>query len=69
MGSTRGAGAGGEGDLQSPVRVSDRETTPRQDKIAVGRLCSSGRHIPGGQRLAGFGQGSRSVEDIGQGGA
>ena len=35
---------------------------------AVGRQCASGRHIPGGQGLTGFGQGSRSVEGCGRGG-
>ena len=57
MGRTRG----GEGDLQSPLRASDGETAPGQAKIAVGRKCSSGRHIPGGQ-------GSRSVEGCGRAG-
>ena len=37
MGRTRGASAGGEGDLQSPVRASDGETVPGQAKIAVSR--------------------------------
>ena len=39
MGRTRGAGAGG---------------APGQADIAVGRQCSSGRHMPGGLGLAGF---------------
>ena len=29
MNRTRGAGAGGEGDLQSPVRASEEETAPK----------------------------------------
>ena len=58
----RGAGARGEGNLQSPVRASDGETAPGRAKIAVGRQCSSGRHIPGGQGLACFGEGSRLAE-------
>ena len=67
MGRTRGAGARGEGDPQSFIRASDGETAPGQT-IAVGRKCSSGRHIPGGQGLAGCGQGSWSVENCGRGG-
>ena len=55
MARTRGAGAGGERDLQSPVRLRDGETAYGQAKDAVGRKCSSGRHIPGGQGLVGFG--------------
>ena len=38
MGRTRGAGAGGERDLQSPVRASDGETAPGQAKIAMGEI-------------------------------
>ena len=68
MGRTRGAGAGGEGDLHSPVRASDGETAPGQAKGAVGRKCASERQIPGGQGLASFGLGSRSVEGFGRGG-
>ena len=55
MGRTHDAGAGEDGDLQSPVRVSDGETAPGRTKDAVGRQCASGRHIPGGQGLASFG--------------
>ena len=36
MGRTRGAGAGGEEDVQSPVRASDGEAAPGQAKDAVG---------------------------------
>ena len=55
VGRTRGAGARKEGDLQSPVRESDREAAPGEAKDAVGRQCASGCHIPGGQGSAGFG--------------
>ena len=40
-----------ERDLQGPIRASDGETAPGQAKIAVGRQCSSGRNITGGQGL------------------
>ena len=55
VGRTRGAGAGGEGDLQSLVRASDGKTAPGQAKDAVGGQLASGRHIPESQGLAGFG--------------
>ena len=55
MGRKRGAGAVGEMYLRSPVGGSDGETAIGQTKSAVGRQCSSGRHIPGGRGLAGFG--------------
>ena len=44
-----GGSAAGEGDLQSPVRKSDGETTPGQAKDAVGRQCASGRGCGAGQ--------------------
>ena len=55
MGWTRGAGAGGEEDLQSPVWESVGETAPKQAKDSVGPQCSSRRHIPQGLGLSGFG--------------
>ena len=44
MSRTRGARAGGEGDLQSPVLVSDGDTATGQAKDAVGRQCASRPH-------------------------
>ena len=45
MSNTCGAGAGGEGDLRSPVRASDRVTALGQVKDTVGRYRASGRQV------------------------
>ena len=51
MGRTRGAGAGGEGNLQRSVRASGGETAlGHQAKDTVGRLRALGRYIPGQAR-------------------
>ena len=58
MSRISGESTRGEGNLQRFAPASGGETAPKQAKDTVGRQRASGRHIPKGQGLEGFGQGS-----------